>query len=134
MTFLDTSAVGRLLVADVGSSQMLALFRSDEELFGSSLLVAELLRVATRHRLGYARAERLIRRMRLLAIDAALLREAGRLDLPGAWVRTADAIHLVAAARLGQIDIVTYDRQQARGAEAMGMLIRSPGLDDGWWR
>jgi len=101
MTFLDTSAPGRLLVADVGTPEMLPLFRSGAELFGSSLLTAELLRVATRNQLAYAGAERLLRRMRLLSMDDSLLREAGRLNLPNAWVRTADAIHIITATRLG---------------------------------
>ncbi len=87
MTFLDTSAPGRLLVTDVGSAEILAL-----------------------------------------------LREAGRLNVPNAWVRTADAIHIITATRLEQTDFVTYDRVQARGAEAMGFVVRSPGLDDGRWR
>lgn len=134
MTFLDTSAPARILVADVGTSEMLTLFRSDAELFGSSLLTAELLRVATRNQLAYAGAERLLRRMRLLSIDDSLLHEAGRLTLPNAWVRTADAIHIITATRLEQTEFVTYDRVQARGAEAIGLVVRSPGLEDGWWR
>lgn len=93
---------------------MMTLFASDDELFGSSLLVAELVRVATRHRLAFGGAERIIRRMRLFSMDDPLLREAGRLDLPGAWVRAADAIHLVTATRLQQTELVTYDRVQAR--------------------
>lgn len=133
MTFLDTSAPGRLLVAETGSAEMLDLFRSDEELFGASLLVTELLRVATRNGLAYAGAERVIRRMRLLSMDDSLLREAGRLNLPDVWVRAADAIHLVTATRLQQTDFVTYDRVRARGAEAMGLVVRSPGLEQGWW-
>jgi len=134
VTFLDTSAPARLLVADTGSREVLDLFRSGTDLFGSALLVAELLRVATRHRLAYTGAGRILRRMRLLAIDEPLLREAGRLDAPGGWVRTADAVHVVTALRLGETDFVTYDRVQARGAEALGLLVRSPGLADGWWR
>ena len=51
-----------------------------------------------------------------------------------AWVRTADAIHIITATRLEQTDFVTYDRVQARGAEAMGFVVRSPGHEDGWWR
>lgn len=134
MTCCDTSAVGRLLVAEAGSAEMSALFASDGELFGSSLLVSELLCVATRHRLAYAGAERILRRMRLLTMDESLLREAGRLDLPGACVRTADAIHLVTATRLEQTDFVTYDRTQARAAHTMGLVVRSPGMDEQWWR
>jgi len=134
VTFLDTSAPGRLLVAGTGSAEMLTRLGSDDELFGSSLLVAELLRVATRHRLAFTGTERIIRRMRLLAMDESLLREAGRLDIPGTWIRAADAIHLVTAARLQQTEFVTYDRVQARGAEAMGLVVRSPGMKEGWWR
>lgn len=37
----------------------------------------------------------------------ALLREAGRLNVPNAWVRTADAIHIITATRLEQTDFVT---------------------------
>lgn len=134
MTFLDTSAAGRLLVEDAGSDEMLELFRSPETLTGSALLVAELLRVATRHRLGYAGAERIIRRMRLLTMDDALLREAGHLDLPDVWVRPSDAVHLVSATHLQERDVVTYDRVQARGAEALGFVVKSPGLEPLWWR
>jgi len=87
VTFLDTSAPGRLLATDVGSAEILAL-----------------------------------------------LREAGRLNVPNAWLRTADAIHIITATRREQTDFVTYDRVQARGAEAMGFGVRSPGLEGGWWR
>jgi len=134
VTFLDTSAPGRLLVTDVGSAEILGLFRGGVGLFGSSLMTAELLRVATRNQLSYTSAERILRRMRLLSMDDSLLREAGRLNVPNAWVRTADAIHIITATRLEQTDFVTYDRVQARGAEAMGFVVRSPGLEGGWWR
>ena len=133
MTFVDTSAAARLLVADVGSPDVLELFGSDAELYGSALLTAELLRVATRNRLGWSAAERILRRIRLLAIDDSLLREAGRLDPPGAWVRTADALPLVSASRLGEVDFVTYDRVQARAAEALGFAVHSPGMPGRWW-
>lgn len=119
-------------MTDVGSAEILGLFRSGVGLFGSSLMTAELLRVATRNQLSYTSAERILRRMRLLSMDDSLLREAGQLKVPNAWVRTADAIHIITATRLEQTDFVTYDRVQARGAEAMGFVVRSPGLEGGW--
>lgn len=73
MTFLDTSAVGRLLAVDIGSDEIRDLFRSGRPLFGSTLLLAELLRIATRLGRGFAEAERAIRRIQLLAIDDSLL-------------------------------------------------------------
>ena len=134
MTSVDTSAAGRLLVRDVGTDEVLEVFRSDAELFASALVVAELLRVATRNGLDYANAERVVRRLRLLDMEESLLREAGRLDLPGARVRTADAVHLVSAVRLEQTELLTYDRRQARAAEALGLRVRAPGLPAAWWR
>ncbi len=134
MTFLDTSVAGKLLVDGPGTEASHALFASGRPLFGSSLMIAELLRVATKERLGYSRAEAVLARIKLLTVDDTVYREAGHLVTPGTWVRTADAIHLVCALRLGQDDFLTHDRVQARGAESLGMTVHSPGLPDGWWR
>ena len=136
MTFLDTSAVGRLLVAGPGSAEIGALFRDPGPIAGSALVVVELLRIATRNQLDYASAERAIRRMRLLAVDDSVLREAGRLHVTGTWIRSADAVHLVSATRLGERAFVTYDRVQARGAHAhaLGLDVSSPGMAPDWWR
>lgn len=134
MTFLDTSVAGKLLVDGPGTQQSRALFASGQPLLGSSLMVAELLRVATKEGVDHRRAEVLLARVKLLTVDDTVYREAGRLVTPGTWVRTADAIHLVCALRLSQDDFLTYDRVQARGAESLGMTVRSPGLEDGWWR
>ena len=76
----------------------------------------------------------MLRRVRRLAVDEPLLREAGRLDVGDVPLRAADAIHIVTAERLEERDFVTYDRIQARAAEAVGLAVRSPGMDAGWWR
>lgn len=134
MTFLDTSVAGRLLVDGPGTQESRELFADDRPLLGSSLMIAELLRVATREGVDPRRAEALLARMKLLTVDDTVYRQAGRLLTPGTWVRTADAIHLVCALRLAQDEFLTYDRVQARGAESLGMSVRSPGLEDRWWR
>ena len=134
MTFLDSTVPGRLLVTDTGTEEVTALFASEAPLRGSSLLVAELLRITTRRGIGGGEAERLITRMSLLSVDDVLMRAAGRLVTPGTWVRTADAIHIAAALRLGEREFLTYDRVQARGAESLGLQVSSPGMADGWWR
>lgn len=79
-------------------------------------------------------AEALLARVQLLTVDDTVCREAGRLITPGTWVRAADAVHLVCALRLTQDEFLTDDRVQARGAESLGMTVRSPGPEDGWWR
>ena len=46
--------------------------------------------------------------------------------LPGANLRSLDAIH-VAAARFGGVDaMVTYDRRQADAARAVGLAVVAP--------
>ena len=135
MTYVDTSVPGRLLVEDPTSSAVRELFAAPRSpLTSSSLIVAELLRVATRLEQEQGPAERLLRRVKKLTVDDSVLRQAGRLVTPGTWVRAADAIHLVSAMHLLQDEFLTYDRVQARGAESLGMTVRSPGLADGWWR
>ena len=54
MTAVDASAVGRLLVRDVGAADLRELLASDDDLFGSDLLLAEVLRIGTRLHLGIA--------------------------------------------------------------------------------
>lgn len=134
MTALDTSVAGKLLITGPGSEAVRALFRSGAPLRGSSLLIVELLRMATREGLGPASAERVLARVEMLTVDDTIYRQAGRLTTPGTWVRTADAIHLVCALRLGERKFLTYDRVQARGAESLGLQVSSPGMADGWWR
>ena len=92
MTALDASAAAKLVVAERGSDQMRALFRFDDEFFSSSILIAELLRLDTRIGADYGTVERLLARLELLAMDDSILREAGRLNLPGTWVNSSDAV------------------------------------------
>ena len=134
MTALDASAAAKLVVAEAGTLEMRARFSSDDELFSSSLLIGELLRLANRIGADYGVVERLLARVELLAVDDSVLREAGRLRLPGTWVSTSDAIYLVTAQRLEQVELLTYDQQQARAADALGLRPSSPGWHHEWWR
>lgn len=67
--FLDTPVCGRLLRADRGTEQVREVFASSVPLFGSSLMIAELLRIATAHDIGYSHAERLLRWVETLTVD-----------------------------------------------------------------
>ncbi len=133
MTFLDTSVAGNLLVDGPGTQGSKELFASNQPLLGSSSMIAELLRLATRQDVDHRRAEALLARVQLLTVDDTVHREAGRLITPGTWILAAEAIHLVCALRLAQDEFLTYDRVQARGAGSLGMTVRSPGLEDRWW-
>ncbi|MBL8930826.1 MAG: hypothetical protein JNL54_11935, partial [Kineosporiaceae bacterium] len=59
---------------------------------------------------------------------------AGRLPSPpGTFLRTADAIHLVAAMELGENEFLTYDRRQAQAAAERGFAVVSPGRPADWY-
>lgn len=71
-------------------------------------------------------ADTLLRRLRLVRLDAALLDAAGRLGPPA--LRTLEAIHLQSALLLGdELDaLITYDVRQAEAARDTGLSVRSP--------
>jgi predicted nucleic acid-binding protein len=54
-----------------------------------------------------------------------VLRQAGL--LPGARLRSLDAIHLAAALSLGAEAVLTYDDRLAEAARGLGMTVLSPG-------
>ena len=63
-------------------------------------------------------------------LDTIILVDVTRGDLLAAGthapLRTADAIHLATALRLGIDEIVTYDIELARAAAAAGLRIVAP--------
>jgi len=76
---------------------------------------------------GARRAQRILRGMRLLRLDDALLQRAA--DLGPATLRSLDAIHLAAASSLGSAlsALITYDARLAQAAVAAGLAVTAPG-------
>ena len=136
MTYADTSALAKLLIAEAETGALGAyLAAAPDRTTTSELTIAELTRTVTRAGVDAASAGLLLRQLDLLAIDEAGLWRAGRLPSPpGTFLRTADAIHLIAAMELAETDFLTYDRRQAQAAEARGFLVIAPGRPDGWYR
>lgn len=135
MTYADTSALVKLLIAEQ-ETQALAeyLSRVEDRTTSSELAIAETLRTVSRAGLSGAAAGLLLRQLDLLAVDEAALWRAGKLPSPvGSFLRTADAIHLVAAMELGENDFLTYDRRQAQAAAERGFTVLAPGRPDGWF-
>ncbi len=104
MTYADTSALAKLLIAEPESQDAATYLSSvTDRTTSSELTIAELTRTATRAGADAASAGLLLRQLDLLSIDESSLWRAGRLPSPpGTFLRTADAIHLVAAADLGE--------------------------------
>ncbi len=135
VTYADTSALAKLLVAEAETAPLSTYLASvTDRTTSSELTIAELTRTVTRAGANAASAALLLRQMDLLSIDEAGLWRAGRLPSPpGTFLRTADAIHLVAAMELGETDFLTYDRRQAQAAAACGFTVIAPGRPDGWF-
>jgi predicted nucleic acid-binding protein len=134
VTYADTSALVKLLIAEGGSNELVGYLRETPgPLTSSQLTIAELSRIMQRAVGDAAAAHMLLETLDLLAVDEALLWRAGRLPSPpGTFLRTADAVHLVTAMELGESAILTYDRRQAQAAAEHGFRVITPGLPDNW--
>jgi len=126
--YIDTSAAAKLLVEE-GESDALAAFLEraleDGGAVGSSLLLeTDLRRLGIRFAIPQERVTLVLERMELLVPDGDVFRIAGL--LPGAALRSLDALHLAAALRWGADGVVTYDERQATAARSVGLSVASP--------
>jgi len=125
--YLDTSALGRILLAEPEAGAIRAAFANYDAWWSSELLVVEMRRLAAREGLLDA-AERLLAGVALLPVDGAALQRASRLKPVD--VRALDAIHLEAAVALKDRDaigtVLTYDRQLQRGCRHHELLVEAP--------
>lgn len=125
--YLDTSAVGRVLLGEPDAPAVLRELARFDEHVASRLLRVELRRLALRHGRLEAAAE-LLAAVALVPLEQSLLDEA-ELVLPES-VATLDAIHLVTALRLagaGLLDaVMTYDARLAAGASHHGLTVLAP--------
>ncbi len=125
--YLDTSALGRVLLGEPEAPAILAALAGFERLVSSRLLRLELRRLAQRKRLTED-ADRLLSGVALLPVDDELLEFAG--VVAPASVHALDAIHLVTALRMrdaGVLDaVITYDAQLAEGARHHGLTTLTP--------
>jgi predicted nucleic acid-binding protein len=125
--YVDTSAIGRVLLAEPEARAIRDVLASFESWWSSELLVVELRRLAEREDVA-APAERLLAEIRLVPIDHGVLERASR--LPPMTVRTLDAIHLETAVSLHRGDdvsaVLTYDRQLQDGCAHHALAVESP--------
>lgn len=124
--YLDTSAAAKLLVDEPESDALVdELRRQNPTLVACLLLETELRRVAAREpALTQQAVSELLRGFDLYELPPPLFVEAGL--LPGADLRSHDALHLAAAIRLEVEAVVTYDVRMADAATALGMTVLAP--------
>jgi predicted nucleic acid-binding protein len=125
--YLDTSALGRVLLAEPDAAAIRATLASYAAWWSSGLLIVELRRLAARAGL-HATAEGMLRGVRTVPVDGTALERSSRL-LP-LQVRSLDAIHLDAALQLrGAGDVaavLTFDHQLQAGCAHHGLSVEAP--------
>jgi predicted nucleic acid-binding protein len=125
--YVDTSALGRLLLAEPDAPAISEALRRYSEWWTSRLLIVELRRPAVREGEESA-AEELLDGLKFVTVDATALERAS--TLPPPEVRALDAIHLEAAIRLrdaGNVTaMLTYDGQLQAGCAHHGLPIEAP--------
>lgn len=125
--YVDTSALGRVLLGEPDASAALSALGRFDEYVASRLLALELRRLALRHGVLDA-AGQLLAGVALVPLNESVLAAAE--TVAPAEVASLDAIHLVTALRLatdGAIDaLMTYDERLARAATVHGIEVLAP--------
>ena len=127
-TYLDSSAIVKLAVAETESAALRRYLRRRTPLVVSALARTEVARALLP--LGPAAVQRghdVLNRVELIRVSDRILMNAGSL-LP-AQLRSLDAIHLATMRQLGGSlrRVVTYDSRMAAAVSAMGMTTVTPG-------
>lgn len=125
--YVDTSALGRLLLGEPDASAVVRGLRDFEQHVASRLVRLELRRLALREGL-LEHADQLLSGIALLPLDDTILDAAE--TLRPSSVATLDALHLVTAVRLASVGlldaVMTYDARLAEGARAHGLAVVTP--------
>jgi len=126
--YLDASAAAKLLVEEPESRALAAyldgLAAEGATVISSALLETELRRLAVRTELAQSDVSNLLERVDLVEPDRSLFHEAG--ILPGAHLRSLDALHVATALRVEASMMVAYDDRQREAAEAVGLRVIAP--------
>jgi uncharacterized protein len=128
VAYLDTSAAVRLLMTERESPALRRWLRRRPERASAALLRVELVRIVRRAGLPrlIPEARRLLAGVHLIRLDDALLDRSA--DLDPTELRSLDAIHLAAAASLGDdlAAVVSYDDRLLAAAASLGLPTATP--------
>jgi predicted nucleic acid-binding protein len=127
VTYLDSSALVKLVAREPESSGLRAHLRRRRPLASSALARTEVIRaLLPLGEQALHRGHEVLAAIELLRISERVLRSAG--ELRPVELRSLDAIHLASARQLGtQLrHIVTYDERMITSAHFLGMKTASP--------
>jgi hypothetical protein len=125
--YLDSSAVLKFIFSEAESAAARKELRGI--LYSSELVRVEVIRTVLRIEPDlHERALAVLSKIRIIKIKSGILVQAERLP-SHVNIRGMDAIHLASANTLGRLGhtIVTYDKNMAKAAKALGFNIESPG-------
>jgi len=125
--YLDSSAVLKFIFSEAESAAARKELRGI--LYSSELVRVEVIRTVLRIEPDlHERALAVLSKIRIIKIKSGILVQAERLP-SHVSIRGMDAIHLASANTLGRLGhtIVTYDKNMAKAAKALGFNIESPG-------
>jgi uncharacterized protein len=127
VTYLDSSAIVKLVVQEPESAALSRFLRRRRPLVSSALARVEVERAClSLGNIFHARARVVLERIELVRINERVLGIAGTL-LP-ASVRSLDAIHLGTASLFGSTlgTLVTYDGRMRDAALGLGWRVSTP--------
>jgi predicted nucleic acid-binding protein len=128
ITYLDSSAIVKLVVREDESSALRRYLGGRRSLVSSALARTEVARaVLALGAQATQRAREVLDRIELVRVSDRVLAAAGALLPPD--VRSLDALHLATAKLLGRGlgALVTYDARMASAARAHGLKVAAPG-------
>lgn len=125
--YLDASVALRLLLGH--SAEAMDWFderaAAGDAFVSSRLLELEITRVYRREGLAVGEVGEFVERVNLLAVDDALVAEAGAIR---PHIKSLDALHLASAQRIGvgAVSVVTHDAAMAKVADMLGFDVFDP--------
>jgi predicted nucleic acid-binding protein len=126
MTYLDASALVKLVIPEVESAALHIYVDARPLLASCTLARVELPRAVAPHgEAALSTSRRLLAQLDLVQLDDELLDLAGEL---AGNLRSLDAVHVAAAMEFGDglEALVTYDKRMARAARALGLPVLAP--------
>lgn len=126
LAYLDSSAIVKLILVEVGSSAMYRWYVEAERIVTNRVGVIETHRAANRQGYDATRLADVLDRVEVFELDLDIALRAEQVDPPA--LRTLDAIHIATALAIGPaLDaFVTYDDRQADAARTAGLPVVRP--------
>ena len=124
LSYLDTSAAMKLVVAEPESAALVEGLSADRYLVASWLLHTEMHCATGLHpnEVDIGDVQNVLNAVNLVDLTRGDMIAAGTLTP----LRSNDAIHLAVAIRLGADEIITYDAELTEAARTAGLSIYAP--------